>query len=147
MTFSAQIGRVVTALGSIEIPGNPEPRVFHPMPEGNIEDYELPCFGIGFDDIEIQASNVSVFEFPIIIYYFHERVPDSGRYVIPDVVLDMPVRMFQACAADAPLVTSGYGVRFPEPAGKVGTGAWYDRAYIGCQITAILKEKENTVWM
>lgn len=143
MSFSERIEKMIEALQTINDSGHP---ILYPMPEGNIGDDELPCFGIAYQEYEIQPSNVSIFQLPVTVYYFHAPVPDNGRYQLPPELVDKPIEIFRTLAAYTPLTHTNYGVDFPEPAGGIGTAAWYDRAYIGCSITAILKEKDNTVW-
>lgn len=148
MSFSEQLTRIAAGLANITNPNTGQPmQCLLPMPEGNIEDNELPLFGIGVDDFQITPSNVSIYEYPVTIYYFHERVPENGRYTIPPAVYDIPVQIFETLAAYLPLTHNGYGLRVPDPAGTVGAGSWYDRAYIGCQLSIVMKEKENTQWM
>lgn len=139
--FTTQLAALKTAVEGID--GR---QVLSPMPLGAIEDIELPIFGMDFDTFQVKASNVSIFHLPVNIMYFHERTPDNGRFTIPDAVIDMPQRIYNTVAGTMELWESGYGFDVPEESGIIGVAAWYDRTYIGCQLTIVLKDKENTTW-
>ena len=120
--------------------------VWLPMPDDFPEGGALPAFGVSFGEFEAQSSNVTIFDYPIVVTYLHEEFPGDWDYVLPAVVMNMPQNLFAWLAADEALVHGGYGIDFAQPAGNVGLTAWWDRSYSGCDLYIRLKEKENTVW-
>lgn len=121
--------------------------VWSAMPDDAPDDGMLPAFGINLLPYQFEASNVSVFTYPLQLVYLHEQFPEDWAYgPIPAVVLDMPQTLFNWLAADATLVHQSYGVQFGEPSGEIGVVPLWDHTYAGCSLFIALKDKENTVW-
>lgn len=143
MALSTQMSRLIARLEAYPGIGSVWPEIPDDKPDGA----QLPAFGIHLLPFEFQASNVSVFTYPMQIVYLHEEWPDDWLYgTLPDAVLDMPQSLFNWLAADAVLMHGSYGVQFGEPAGEHGVVPLWDQSYAGCSLFIALKEKENTAW-
>lgn len=143
MALSDRLEALYARLG--EYPGTRS--VWRVLPDDAPDDGMLPGWSVNLLPYEFQASNVSIFQYPMQIVYMHERFPEDWEYgQLPAAVLDMPQNLFNWLAADPVIVHGGYGIDFGEPAGEIGVVPMWNETYAGCVTFLAFKEKENTVW-
>lgn len=116
-----------------------------PAPEVPMTGSQLPAIVGDIDTFIINPSNLTVFRYPIDLYYLHAERDADSEVAIP-ALYPIPKAMFDAIAGHAALMASSYGVEFPEPSGEMGPISWRGKSYTGCVLHAVFKEKSATTW-
>ena len=116
-----------------------------PAPEAPLTGSGLPAIVADVDSFVISPGALSVWDYPIDIYYLHaERDTDIATALT--AVYPKPKAMVDALNANATLGGQIYGTNYADPAGEIGVVAWRGRSYVGCVLHAIVKEKYATTF-
>lgn len=116
-----------------------------PAPEVPLTGTDLPAIVADVDSFVINPGALSVWDYPVDIYYLHA---ERGTDIATDLtaVYPKPKAMVDALNAHATLAGQIYGTNYADPSGEIGVIAWRGRNYTGCVLHTIVKEKYATTF-
>lgn len=120
--------------------------VKQPMPETPPTGSSLPFVGIDLLPGTIQPSNLSIWTYPVDIYFLQTERTGDVAADLSATVLDMPKAIVDRLNANATLNGKVYGASYREPGFEVGIVSWRDKTYVGCVVHALFKEKFATAY-